>query len=598
MNTTQTTLVPPLPRGENGSVGVMVTDQVPLHPTPLRDGEGKQSRKGMWCKVLLSVLLLVLCGGAAAGGYTYYHGHQLPPHYTTVAIERGDLTTTVNATGTVNAVVSVQVGTQVSGTIQKLFADFNSTVQEGDMIAQIDPAPLETKVLQARANLTSATAAVQVAHATVESAKAAIDTARAKAESAKANIEKSKVALDDARRTLERKRALFQRALIPQNELDSAQTAYDSTVSQLQQATAQYDATVGQLKSAVAQARLAEAQLSAALAQVEQSKAALQAADLDLQHTTIRSPVNGIVIARNVDVGQTVAASLQAPILFLIARDLTHMQVDTNVSEADIGRIIVGQTATFTVDAHAGTTFKGQVVQVRNAPITVQNVVTYNAVVQVANPELKLKPGMTANVAFLVAERNNILKIPNAALRFQPDGAKQEASGQESKDTQGGSKGPLQEMQERLTQAVTLSADHQTRLEAIMQQAKLRYKALREEASDDRRRALRRELLTQLQGQMRDILTPEQRLQYEASLKTREGQAPAGRPGRVAILGPLGTPELYALTLGITNDTHTEVISGDVTVGQQVITGIVAPAKPTPAAPPPGFSGSGRMRGL
>ena len=385
MSNANTTLPSSLSVRENGRESAFVQDQSPPRPIPVPDGMGKKTRQGIWRRLLLGLLPLLLIG-AAAGGYTYYHGRQPPTRYTTVAIERGTIATTVNATGTVNAVVSVQVGTQVSGTIQKLLADFNSTVQEGDVIAQIDPASLETKVLQGRANLTSAIAAVQVARATVDNTKAAIDTARANAESAKANIEKSKIALDDARRTLERKRGLLQRALIPQNDLDTAQATYDSAVSQLKQSDAQYDAAIGQLKSAMAQARLAEAQHSAALAQVEQSKASLQAAELDLQHTTIRSPVNGIVIARNVDVGQTVAASLQAPILFLIAKDLTHMQVDTNVSEADIGRITIGQTATFTVDAHAGTTFRGKVVQVRNAPITVQNVVTYNAVVQVVNP--------------------------------------------------------------------------------------------------------------------------------------------------------------------------------------------------------------------
>ena len=200
----------------------------------------------------------------------------------------------------------------------------------------------------------------------------------------------------------------------------------------------------------------------AALAQVEQAKAALQAAELDLQHTTIRAPVNGIVVSRNVDVGQTVAASLQAPTLFLIAQDLTQMQVDTNVSEADIGRISVGQTATFTVDAFPNTPFSGKVVQVRNAPITVQNVVTYNAVVQVANPEMKLKPGMTANVSFLIAERPRALKVPNAALRFQPDGAGQEPGAQDGRGPGSGDR--TQALQQRLTQALSLSSEQQARL--------------------------------------------------------------------------------------------------------------------------------------
>ena len=374
-------------------------------------------------KLLMSLVLMLVLGGAAGGGYLYYEGQQQPPRYLTAAVERGAVATTVNATGVVNAVTTVQVGSQVSGTIQKLFVDFNSPVKEGDVIAQIDPAPLSTKVAQARANVASALAAVQVAQATTINAKAAVETAQANAESARANIEKSKVALADARRILERNKEMARKSLIAQNDLDTAQMIYDGAVAQLKSSEAQLEAATGQLKSASAQQRLAAAQELAAAAQVDQTKAALQAAELDLEHTTIRAPVNGIVVSRSVDVGQTVAASLQAPVLFLIAQDLTQMQVDTNVSEADIGRVRVGQRVTFTVDAYQNITFIGEVTQVRNAPITVQNVVTYDAVVQVANPDLRLKPGMTANVSFLVAERQDVIKVPTAALRFQPEGA-------------------------------------------------------------------------------------------------------------------------------------------------------------------------------
>src|ERR671922_116300 len=412
-------------------------------------------------KLLMSLVLVLVLGGAAGGGYLYYEGQQQPPRYLTAAVERGAIATTVNATGVVNAVTTVQVGSQVSGTIQKLLVDFNSPVQEGEVIAQIDPAPLATKVAQARANVASAMAAVQVAQATTVNAKAAGETAQANAESARANIDKSKVALADARRILERNKEMARKSLIAQNDLDTAQATYDGAVAQLKASEAQLEAASGQLKSASAQQRLAAAQEIAAAAQVDQAKAALQAAELDLEHTTIRAPVNGIVVSRSVDVGQTVAASLQAPVLFLIAQDLTQMQVDTNVSEADIGRVRVGQRVTFTVDAYPNITFTGKVIQVRNAPITVQNVVTYDAVVQVANPELKLKPGMTANVSFLIAERSNVLKVPNAALRFQPAGTgQQETSAQDNRDTgRGGGAGRRQEIQQRLTQSLALSSE-------------------------------------------------------------------------------------------------------------------------------------------
>ncbi len=269
---------------------------------------------------------MILVGVAVVSALVFtavYRQRQTPVQYLTARVERGRIAATVSATGTVNAVITVQVGSQVSGNIQKLFVDYNSPVTENQIIAQIDPASFETRVNQARAALASAQASVQVAQATVENSKAGVETARANGESAKANIEKAKVAVAEAKRTLDRNKTLLRQALIAQSDLDAAQTAYDSAMAQLQLSQAQYEAAMGQLKSATAQARLAEAQLVAANAQVEQAKAALQAAELDLAHTTIRSPVHGIVVSRNVDVGQTVAASLQAPTLFLIAQDLT-----------------------------------------------------------------------------------------------------------------------------------------------------------------------------------------------------------------------------------------------------------------------------------
>jgi HlyD family secretion protein len=541
-------------------------------------------------KLLLATVLLLL-GASVLGGYVYYYGRQPPPSYLTARVERGRIATTVNATGTLNAVITVQVGSQVSGTIQKLYVDFNSPVKEGEIIAQIDPASFEARVSQARANLASAAAAVQVARANVDNSKATIETAQANIESAKANVERAKVGLTDARRTLERNKELIRQALVAQSELDVAQTAYDSAASQLKQTESQQDAAVGQFKSAMAQARLAEAQYTAALAQVEQAKAALQAAELDLQHSTILAPVNGIVVSRNVDVGQTVAASLQAPTLFLIAQDLTQMQVDTNVSEADIGRISMGQTASFTVDAFPNAPFTGKVVQVRNAPITVQNVVTYDAVVQVANADMKLKPGMTANVSFLVDERPGALKVPNAALRFQPDGAPQEAGAQDGRGPGSGDR--TQAIQQRLTQALALSSEQQARLAEILHNTRQQMTRLREqEPSEEGRRGRAREVQAQTRTQIRAILTDTQRQQYEDVLKNSERQRDVGsvqgRAGRVWIRNADGALEPVILTVGIADDSFSEVLSGDLREGQEVITGVLAGAK-RPGSAPPGF---------
>lgn len=286
------------------------------------------------------------------------------PGYRTVRLERGDIASTILATGTLNPVILVQVGSQVSGNIKRLYADFNSVVKKNQVIAQIDPMLLKAEVEKARANY-----------------KAAL-----------ANVDKAKVIMTDTRRTLNRYKALVKENLVSQSDVDTAQTNYDSAVVQLE----------------------------AARAQVEQTRAALDFARTRLDYTVIRSPIDGIVLSRNVDVGQTVAASLQAPTLFTIAQDLTEMQINTSVDEADIGLVKSGQKVTFTVDAYPSEAFEGRVSQVRNAPQIVQNVVTYDVIIEVKNPELKLKPGMTANVSIIVTEKRNVLRIPNAALRFRP----------------------------------------------------------------------------------------------------------------------------------------------------------------------------------
>jgi HlyD family secretion protein len=301
--------------------------------------------------VVLIILLFVLKG----------KGNQ--PEYRTEPVTRGDIQATVTATGTVNAVTTVQVGTQVSGTIKKLFVDFNSRVKKGQIIAQIDPSTFESQVLQAQANLLSA----------------------------QANLDKAETTLVDAKRTFDRNKELFAKNLIARSDLDTAETNYQAD----------------------------KAQVSSSKAQVAQARASLDYARQNLAYTKILSPVDGVVISRNVDVGQTVAASFQTPTLFTIAQDLTKMQIDTNVAESDIGVVKVGQDVEFSVDAYPDTTFKGKVWQIRQAPITVQNVVTYDVVIQVNNRDFKLMPGMTANVSIIITTRHDVLRITNAALRFR-----------------------------------------------------------------------------------------------------------------------------------------------------------------------------------
>jgi len=357
-------------------------------------------------KYLIGIAILILI---LAGGFSFYQlGGQNGSNqrFRLAKVERGEVNLVVTATGTINPVVNVLVGSQVSGTIKALYADFNSQVKEGQVIAQIDPAIFEAQVEQGKAN--------------VLNAQANLLNAQANLENAKANLTKADVAVLDAKRTVDRNQPLVEKKVIAQATMDTAQTNYDTAVAQKDVAKAQVES--------------AKSQIESFKAQVEQTKAALKVAETNLRYTTIRSPVNGTVISRNVDVGQTVAASLQAPTLFTIAKNLTEMQVDSNVSEADVGRIVVGQDATFTVDAYPDRVFRGKVSEVRNAPIIIQNVVTYDVVILVDNKDLKLKPGMTANVSVMIAHRESALKIPNAALRFRPESAKRE----------GGKPGPSQ----------------------------------------------------------------------------------------------------------------------------------------------------------
>jgi HlyD family secretion protein len=356
---------------------------------------------------LISILLVLILTGVA-GFYWFSNGNR-KQSFRTAPVERGELLSTISSTGTLNAVVTVQVGTQVSGTIQQMLVDYNSPVKKGMLVARIDPATFEAKVNQAQADLENS-------RATVLNQRAGVAKARADLVNSQANVVRQQVAVRDAKVKLESRVRLFQEGGIAQEDRDSAQATYDAAVAQLEAA----DAGVSSSQAAL---EVTQAQLTAADAQVRQKQASLVLAQVDLSNTFIRAPVDGVVVSRNVDVGQTVAASLQAPTLFLIAQDLTKMQVDTNVDEADIGRVSLDQEATFTVDSYPGQSFRGRVVQIRQSPQVVQNVVTYDTVVAVGNPDFMLKPGMTANVKILVARRENALLVPNAALRVRMEGA-------------------------------------------------------------------------------------------------------------------------------------------------------------------------------
>jgi HlyD family secretion protein len=363
----------------------------------------------------------------AVAGFTYWGRSAKAEEFLTAKVERGNIRNTVTATGALEAVTTVQVGSQASGTISALYADFNSTVKKGQVIAQLDPSVAEAQVAQARANLEQARASLADARAKVLAARSTVQNQRAGVSSANANLAALKAQRDDAQSLLERQEALASSGLIPQRDIESARTNFRAADARYTQALAQLDqARVSEQSASSAGLAQSQAQVQQAEAQVQQATAALRLAEVNLSHTTIRSPIDGVVVSRDVDVGQTVAASLSAPTLFTIANDLTQMQVMASVDQADIGVVNQSNGVNFTVDAFPGETFKGAIRQVRLNPQNVQNVITYNVVIDVQNPDLKLKPGMTANLTFTVAERANVIKVPNAALRFRPQGVNAE----------------------------------------------------------------------------------------------------------------------------------------------------------------------------
>jgi HlyD family secretion protein len=313
---------------------------------------------------LLLVLLAILAVSASVAAYYRSKNTDAEPQFVTATVTRGDIVDAVDATGTLQAVTTVQVGTQVSGTIKALHADYNSVVKKGQIVAELEPSLFQTQVDQAQATV----ARLQ------------------------ADVERARVDVTDTALKLRRANELWNQQLIPRTDLETADAA----------------------------ARQAEASLTAAMAQVTQARASLKQAQVNFGHTIIRAPIDGVVISRAVDVGQTVAASTSAPTLFVIANDLSEMQVNAQIDEGDIGRIHAGQAVRFTVDAYPGATFLGTVSQVRLEPITEQNVVSYVTIIDVPNPDMTLKPGMTANVTVEVARAEDTLHVPSSALRFQP----------------------------------------------------------------------------------------------------------------------------------------------------------------------------------
>jgi HlyD family secretion protein len=495
-------------------------------------------RSGRAWKIALAVLILV-----AVGGYAWQQSQSRAeaPVFRTVKVERGPITATVSATGTLNPVTSVQVGTQVSGQIKELFVDFNSPVKQGQLVARIDPETFEYRVRQAQAD----------------------------AEAARSALGRAQVSLINAQRELNRTKELVARNFVSPAELDAKQSTFD----------------------------LAQADVKNAQAVVAQREASLASARVDLGRTQIRAPVDGVVIKRSVDVGQTVAASLQAPELFVIARDLRDMQVEASIDEADIGRIRVGQRASFTVDAFPGRSFNGEVKQVRKAATNQQNVVTYVVLITANNEGGQLMPGMTANVRIVTDTRESVLKVANAALRFRPPGELAAGANKAGKSdgkgdgkaaanpapTGAGAAGPGAQLRERLVGELKLDADQQARLDPILAEMRNKFMALRDMPEESRAK-MAAAIRSESRARIEDILRPDQKPRYaEIAAELAGGRGGTATRGRVWVL-EAGKPKAVEVRVGLTDGTATEISGEGIAEGMELLSGVQGAGSSAPAA--------------
>ena len=494
-------------------------------------------------KILAALLVL-----AAAGGWWWVQARNGDGgvKYRLAKIERGPLAAVVVASATLNAVTTVQVGSQISGQIKEIYADFNTPVKKNQVIARIDPATFELRVAQAGADLDAVKSAVAVARSTLAVQQA--------------ELARVKINLADVQRDFERKKTLVEKNFISPAELDKARTLLDATREQL--------------KAVEAQVQVNQSQVESALAAVKQRESLLKQAQVDLERTIIRAPVDGTVILRNVDAGQTVAASMQAPVLFTIAKDLRDMQVEAAIDEADIGRLRVGQQASFTVDAFARRGFSGEITQIRKSPLNVQNVISYTVVISAANSDLSLLPGMTANVRIVVEQRENALKAANAALRFRPAGAAEAAKpAADVAPVQAAGGQAAQQFRERLLAELKPDESQKAKLDDIFNDTRQKMAQVRDIRNEaDRRRQVER-IRAESRARIAEILSTEQRPAYERLLAELGGRG-ASASGRLWVLGEDGQPKPVEVRLGLSDGTSTEIIASPLQEGAEVIVGL------------------------
>lgn len=493
---------------------------------------------------MLAVLLILIGGGAGAYWYLNQPGGDATLEYRTRKITRGNVESTVSASGTLRALNTVDVGTQVSGQIAEIKADFNTQVSKGQVIAVIDDATFRQQLREAEASL-------EIAKATVVQNQARYSALAADVRAAEATYRQSLADFTRKARLIESR--------------NISRADFEKSRAELQGNKARVEA---------AKARMAEqgAQLRIARAQVDQREASLAQRKLDLERTIIRSPVDGVVISRAINVGQTVAASLQAPILFKIAEDLRKMQVEVSVDEADIGRIEEGQSVEFTVDTFPGQRFPGKVQQVRKEPVVNSNVVTYTVVVSAENQDLRLLPGMTANVTFFIDRRQNVLKVSNAALRYKPREAT--PTGRPTPEMIARMRKRAAEARQRMVRELGLTKDQQDQIaefrRGMGQQMRSMFQGGAPPADIGKRiEALRKDF----QRRFMSVLTPDQRTKYQAMLAKRRSRNL--RPATLYTVGADKQPKRVMVVVGATDGAFTEIVEGPLKAGAEVIIGVV-----------------------
>ena len=518
-------------------------------------------------KPLFSIVGILIL--ATLGIYWWMMGDVDPTEkYFKVEVEQGDIRRTVSSTGTLQAVVTVQVGSQVSGRIQELNADFNSVVKKGQSLAVIDPANFEAQRDRAAASLTTSEAAVKNSEANLINRKAEL-------ESSEANLEVARVNNQEASRQLRRSKRLFEDGLIPEQDLETAQASKDQEKARVRSAKAH----VSQVKASI---RSAAAQLEQSNANVKQAKAELRLAQVNLRYTNIISPIDGVVIERNVDIGQTVAASFQAPILFMIANDLSKMQLIAQIDEADIGAISEMAGVDFSVDAFPRQTFRGIISEIRlssklpgssnsTAQATATNVVVYNVMIDVDNPQLKLRPAMTANVNFTVASAEDVLKVANVALRYQPS----EKDPEEIRKILSENTPSRDSLEPHLPRPSAVKSD--TTAQSQIDRESTRAMSARRRRFRERRSRIGSGSPTN-DGTM-TIISTASSAQYginpglKISFPHIEKSKP--RPGLLWVLDSEGKPEPRRVRFGITDGRETAVLNGNLQLGEMVISGEV-----------------------